>query len=161
MSLLEMVPGCGISVCHEAIYELSMSHVVCSSIHLKFSVIMEVTHLLCGTEERTPKLNKGPRRSRLVGCWPIRDLWPGGLYFPQGWVFTKFRGYEEQSGEISFQRVNQPSLPLTICPGSGGSSITVNCTEHVISSWNCMFPAVSWGRWGGLPSRQSKGTCSE
>lgn len=108
MSLLEMVPGCGILVCHEALCELSMSHVVCSSIHLKCSVTLEVTHLLCGTEERTPKLNKDPRRSRLVCCWPIRDVWPGGVYFPQGRVFAKFRGYEEQSGEIHFKESASP-----------------------------------------------------
>lgn len=42
---------------------ISLGDVVCRSIQLRFLMMLEVTHIVYGTEESTGRLNKGPGKS--------------------------------------------------------------------------------------------------
>lgn len=45
-------------------------------------MVLEVTRLECGTEDRTPKLNQGPRRSpRPMGVWTRQSSVAWGTAF--------------------------------------------------------------------------------
>lgn len=72
-------------------------------------------------EKQEPKdISKAP------GCVDSSELWGLEDYFLSVKQSQNLGGRRKQSGEISFQGAKQPCLPLTLLPGSGGSSIRVN-----------------------------------